>query len=116
MQQGLVDCLLITERTISSASSGDWFDLRRFLRFEREYTHLAHLPLGLQDHAGATIASLTHRAKGLLSNLLMLYRIVDIAAALACHPTHPQRYERSSGFMMPESIPVGTIFPLEFCT
>lgn len=83
---------------ISSASSGDWFDLRQFLGFEREYPHLGHLSLPLQANTGSLITSLSARNKSLLSNLLLAYRMVDIAATLECHPELPLRYEKTGDF------------------
>jgi hypothetical protein len=97
MQQGFSQKLLGFENMIASASGGDWFALRQFLGFEREYAHLGHLQPPLSKGEDR-ISLLSSKNKTALSNLLLAYRTVDIAATLKSHPELPVRYEKSSDF------------------
>lgn len=89
------------EKIVSSASNGDGLELRLFLGFQQEYTHLGHLPL--QANSGVSSLStssqlLSAKNKSILNMLLVAYRIVDIVASLECHPELPLTYERKSDF------------------
>ena len=94
MQQEFSEKLLAFENTISSASNGDGLALRRFLGFQRDYTHLRHLPLQPETNSGVLTSSLSSKNRSVLSMLLAAYRIVDIATALKFHPELPLTYEK----------------------
>jgi hypothetical protein len=98
MQQGFSERLLAFEGYISSTSNGDWFALRQFLGFERDYTTLG--PSLLQSNAGGwlSITSLSAKNKIALGNLLLAYRTIDVAATLENHPELPLKYEQLNDF------------------
>lgn len=111
MQQDVIGRLFSIEDSISSAFSGDLFALKEFLGFHREYTHLNHLPLGLQANSGVSFESLSTKTKNMLKGLFVAYRAVDVAGALVSYPENPQKCEKSSDFRM--QIQVRTLFPFE---
>jgi hypothetical protein len=87
--------VLSFERIILSASKGDGLDLRQFLGFERNYTHLGSLEPSLHATSGV-MTSLSSQNKSNLSMLLVSYRMVDIKASLEFYPQLPTEYEKSS--------------------
>jgi hypothetical protein len=107
MGQNFSEKVLAYESIIASASSGDAFDLRLFLGFEREYTHLYHPQNTLQGRDFDVIPSLSAINKSALCNLLVAYRMIDIAAALESHSELPIRYEKKTNFIT--NIPAGTL-------
>jgi hypothetical protein len=108
MQQEFSERILAFETCVSLASKGDAFFLRKFLNFERDYSELySHLPSDLLSKLQAKtpaksegiITNLSAKNRSTLSNLLLAYRTVDIAAAtLEGYPEQPLKYERTNFF------------------
>lgn len=107
MGQNFSEKVLAFESMIASASHGDAFDLRLFLGFEREYTHLDHLQQPAQGKGLDRITTLSSKNKNALANLLVAYRMVDIAASLESQSELPIRYEKNTD--VEGDIPVGTL-------
>ena len=110
MKQDFTERMLALEGVISSASSGDWFALREFLGFERQYNYLSRFHIPIRAKPWSLIPSLSAKNKAFLGNLLLGYRTVDIAATLECHPELPLRYERMSDFGSGVQVEFFTLF------
>ncbi|KAF8812613.1 hypothetical protein BYT27DRAFT_7207620, partial [Phlegmacium glaucopus] len=100
MQQDFSERITMLEGLISSASKGDAFSLRKFLCFEREYTHLpSNLDISaLQAKTEGVIANLSTKNRATLSSLLLAYRTADVAAALEGYPERPLKFQQTRVF------------------
>lgn len=90
--------LMAFEKIISSSAHGDGLGIRRFMGFEREYSHLGDLAHALRANEEVAMTSLSTKSKSVLSMLLLAYRMIDIAAALESHPELPIKVEREGSF------------------
>jgi hypothetical protein len=106
MQQEFSKKVLTYESLIAASAIGDGLDLRQFLGFEREYKHLANLSGLPHSNAGVITSSLSPRNKTMLINLLVSYRILDIAANIEGYPELPIRYEKKKDIGILNSFPL----------